>query len=111
MNRKQVGKNIRNRRKELKMTQADLADKAHFSVIHVSHIENGTVNMSLEALLAICHALHITPNDILLGEYLYNSVEDMVFREPSNHLNYDDKILLQRIFGFMEERRTKEDNS
>lgn len=108
MNRTQIGKNIRNRRKELKMTQSDLADKAHLSVIHISHIENGTVNMSLEALLSVCHALRVTPNDILIGEYLYSSVEEMVFREPSNHLNYDDKILLQKIFSFMEDRRTKE---
>lgn len=107
MNKKQIGTNIRNRRKELKMTQADLADRAHISVIHVSHIENGSVNMSLEALLAICHALHVTPNDILLGEYLFSSVDDMVFREPSNNLNYDDKLLLQKIFLYMEERRDK----
>lgn len=105
MNRKQIGRNIRNRRKELKMTQMDLATKAKISVIHVSHIENGNVNMSLEALIALCHALLVTPNDILLGEYLNASIDDMIFSEQSNHLNYDDKLLLQQIFHFMEERR------
>lgn len=107
MNRKQVGKNIRNRRKELKMTQAELAESADLSVIHISHLENGTSNMSIDALLAICHALNFTPNDLLMGEYLYPTVEDMVFRESSNCLDYDDKILLQNIYRYMEERRKR----
>lgn len=105
MNRKQIGKNIQERRKELKMTQAELAEKASLSNIHISHIETGSVNMSLDTLLALCHALNVTPNDLLLGEYLTHSVDSMLFREPSNHLNYDDKILLQKIFRYMEERR------
>lgn len=107
MNRIQIGKNIKSIRNEKKMTQAELAEKAQISVIHVSHIENGSVNMSLETLLSICHALNVTPNDILLGEYLSTSVENMVFREPSNRLNYDDKLLLQHIFQFMEARNKK----
>ena len=105
MNQKQIGRNVKTRRKELKMTQADLAERANLSVIHISHIETGNANMSIDALLAICHALSLTPNDILLGEYIYPSVEDMVFREHSNHLNYDDKLLLQNIYHYMEERR------
>lgn len=105
MNLKQIGKNIKAHRKEQKMTQAELAELAQISVIHVSHIENGTVAMSLDTLLSICRALNTTPNDILLGEYLYPDVDDMLFKEPSNHLNFDDKILLQQIFRYMEERR------
>ncbi len=107
MNRTRIGANIKSRRKELRLTQADLAEMAHVSVIHISHIETGTVNMSLETLLAVCHALGVTPNDILVGEYLTHSVDDMLFREPSNKLNYDDKLLLQSVFRYMEERNSK----
>lgn len=107
MNLKRIGKNIQTRRKELKMTQAELAEKTNLSNIHISHIETGSVNMSLETLLTLCHELKVTPNDLLLGEYLTESIENMVFREPSNRLNYDDKLLLQYIFKFMEERRKK----
>ena len=107
MNLRRIGKNIQTRRKELKMTQAELAEKANLSNIHISHIETGSVNMSLETLLTLCHELKVTPNDLLLGEYLTESIENMVFREPSNRLNYDDKLLLQYIFKFMEERRKK----
>ena len=107
MNLKQVGKNVKARRKERHLTQAQLAELAEVSVNHISHIENGTVAMSLESLLSICRALNVTPNDILLGEYLYPDVDDMLFNEPSNHLNFDDKILLQKIFQYMEERKQK----
>jgi transcriptional regulator with XRE-family HTH domain len=105
MNLKQIGTNIKTYRKEKKMTQAQLAELAQISVIHVSHIENGTVAMSLETMLSICRALNTTPNDILLGEYLYPDVDDMLFNEPSNHLSFDDKLLLQQIFKLMETRR------
>lgn len=105
MNLKQIGQNIKNRRKELKLTQAQLAEKAQISVVHVSHIENGTVAMSIDSLLSICRALDATPNDILLGEYLYPNITGMLFDEPSNHLSYDDKILLQQIYWYMKERR------
>lgn len=105
MNIQQIGKNIRSMRKKLHLTQAQLAEQAHISVIHVSHIENGTVAMSLNTLLSICRALNTTPNDILLGEYLYPNVNDMLFYESSNHLPLEDKILLQKIYQFMEERR------
>ena len=80
-----------------------------FSFQSNKDIENGSVAMSLESLLSICRALNVTPNDILLGEYLYPDVDDMLFKEPSNHLNFDDKILLQKIFQYMEERRQTEE--
>lgn len=105
MNLKQIGRNVKSRRKELKLTQAELAEKAQISVVHVSHIENGSVSMSLDSLFAICQALDTTPNDILLGEYLYPDLTDILFHEPSNHLNYDDKILLQQIYQYMETRK------
>ena len=108
MNQKQIGRNIKDLRKEQHMTQAELAERANISAIHLSHIETGTVNMSLDTLLCLCNALTVTPNDILLGEYLSASIENMVFQERSNRLNYDDKLLLQRIYGFMEERRKKQ---
>lgn len=107
MNQKQIGKNIKDLRKEQHMTQGELAERANISTIHLSHIETGTVNMSLDTLLCLCNALTVTPNDILLGEYLSASVENMVFQERSNRLDYDDKLLLQKIYGFMEERRKK----
>ena len=107
MNIRQIGKNIKELIKEQNMTQTELSERANISSIHLSHIETGTVSMSLETLINICHALNVTPNDILLGDYLTASIENMVFQERSNRLNYDDKLLLQKIYYYMEERRKK----
>ncbi len=107
MNKKQIGRNIKDLRKEQRMTQIELAERAGISTIHLSHIETGSVNMSLDTLLCICQALTVTPNDILLGEYLTASIENMVFQERSNRLKYEDKLLLQHIYYYMEEKRKK----
>ncbi|MCD7826658.1 MAG: helix-turn-helix domain-containing protein [Clostridiaceae bacterium] len=102
MNQKQIGKNIKKRREEMGMTQAELAEKANISVVHVSHIENGKVKMSLDTLLAMCHALDNTPNDILLGEYLFPKADNSFLGEVT--LNQEEKLLLRHISDFLVER-------
>ena len=109
MNRVRVGRNIKNRRKKLKMTQAELAQKANISVIHVSHIENGNVNMSLETLMDICEALKITPDEILNGEYLTISIPDAIFRNRSDKITPQDRLLLQKIYRFLAEQRMNQE--
>ena len=104
MNLKQIGQTIQARRKELKITQTQLAEKAQLSVVHVSHIETRKVSMSLDSLLAICSALEVTPNDILLGEYVIPNLRNLLFEKPSENISFDDKILLQNIYRYMEER-------
>ena len=55
-------------RKQLGMTQAQIAEVANISDRTYADIERGTVNMRLETLLQICEALHITPDDLLTQE-------------------------------------------
>ncbi len=104
MNTKQIGQNIKKARKALKMTQAELAEQANMSAIHVSHLETGKANLTIDTLYDFCKILNVTPNDILAGEYMAASVDSMVFYERSNKLDYSDKLLLQHIFKYMEER-------
>ncbi len=106
MNRKRIGNNIKRRRKELGWTQADLAEKANVSVVHISHIENGKVSMSLETLISLCDILDYTPNDILLGEYwiLLQNRRDSngkLLREKT--INPEDLFLMQKITHLLEE--------
>lgn len=107
MNLKQIGQNVQARRKERKMTQAELAEKAQLSIVHVSHIESGSVAMSLDSLLAICSALEITPNDLLLGEYVIPNLQELLFDKSLSGISSDDKILLQNIYRYMEERNKR----
>lgn len=105
MNLKQIGQNVKKIREEMHLTQAQLAELVNLSNNHISHIECGTGKMSLKTLLAICKALETTPNDILLGEYLYPNLTDKLFDNPSNRLSFDDKVLLQQIYQLLGNRK------
>jgi len=65
LNFQQIGKHIRTQRKLAKLTQEQLADRAHLSPAYLSHVEHGRKNISLMALLRIAKALEI-PADRLL---------------------------------------------
>ena len=69
MNLKSLGLNIKKYRKGLKYTQLELAERTNLSTVHISHIENGSVKMSVDTLISMCNVLKVTPNDILEGQY------------------------------------------
>ena len=69
MDLKNIGANVKKLRQEQKLTQAQLAELANISTVHMSHIETGSVSMSLESLLELRRARHTTPNRLLLGDY------------------------------------------
>lgn len=69
-----IGNNIKKYRKIKGFTQPQLAEMIDISTIHMSHMETGSVSMSLECLIKTCDSLDITPDDLLLGEYKLNSI-------------------------------------
>lgn len=66
---KEIGQNIRRCRREKGLKQKMLAEKANVSDQHMSHIENGSTQLSLPTLIAIANALEIDCNT-LLGQTL-----------------------------------------
>lgn len=63
---KAIGQRIRRRRKELKLTQAMLAEKADLSDTNISHIERGATKLSLPSLIAVANALGTTADSLLM---------------------------------------------
>ena len=63
-----MGELIRQRRKQLKLTAAQLAQKADCSKSFISKIETGKRKPSLQTLLRICRALACAIIDILLED-------------------------------------------
>lgn len=59
-----IGTRIKERRLRQKLTQEQLAEKANFSMTHMSHIETGNTKLSLPALHKISWALK-APMDAL----------------------------------------------
>lgn len=66
---KALGRNIRFYRKRMKLRQEDLADIIGSNVNTISRIENGGSRCSLETLLMLSHALKVSPNLLLEGNF------------------------------------------
>lgn len=59
-------KNIKERRKALKMTQQELAEKiGYIDRSSVAKIESGTVDLSQSKIIQIAKALETTPGDLM----------------------------------------------
>lgn len=54
---KKVGRIIRERRRELKMTQAELGEKVGCCYLTISHLEGGSKNVGTLLLSKICNIL------------------------------------------------------
>lgn len=61
----QLGRNCRERRANLKLSQAELSVQTGLAASHLSHIENGRANPTLEVLAMIADALHCTVADLV----------------------------------------------
>lgn len=57
----EMGALIRARRRELKLTQEELADRAKLSRDTIHRIEKGTTSISVDMFLQLCDALETTP--------------------------------------------------
>ena len=63
-----VGARIRQRRKELNLTQSELAEKVDRVPKYCADIERGSCGMSIDTLIAFCQALRMSPSTLLLGQ-------------------------------------------
>ncbi len=74
-----MGNRIKVRRKELRIKQAELAEKLNISNNHMSSIENGRQKPSLDIFIQICNLLSVTPDYLLLGSmHAYNIPQDII---------------------------------
>lgn len=63
-----IGNRLFELRTSMHLSQYDLAEKAGISGRTYADIERGETNMRVSTLIAICNALKVTPNDVLLSE-------------------------------------------
>ena len=66
INRYALGERIYEARKRRKLTQSDLAEMVGISNTYLSHIENGSKNMSMDTFIDICNALGVTADELLM---------------------------------------------
>ncbi len=75
MNYTELGKKVRLIRKARGITQEELASQVGISASFLGHIERGTRVLSLDTLLALCHTLNVTPNDLLSVELFTHQLD------------------------------------
>lgn len=107
-----IGNFIMDRRKELKMTQQQLAEKLSVSFQAVSKWENGTTYPNIEVLYDLAIVLDVTVDEILTGSrketdglsYSKAGIDitytDTIKKEMSGHLEMGDKRVLNRLGAF-----------
>lgn len=64
---KKIGRNLARRRKEMKLKQYEVCERAEINSKYLSCIETARSIPSLEVFLKLCTALETTPDHILLG--------------------------------------------
>lgn len=62
--RQLLGSTIKGLREKQKLTQEDLADKAHINVSYLAKIENGYVNTTVRYLIKLSRGLGIKVRDL-----------------------------------------------
>lgn len=62
-----LGDNVKRRRLEAGLSQADLADLARVSQSQISTLEAGSHETGVVALMRIALALHVDPGELLRG--------------------------------------------
>ena len=70
-----LGKRIKELRTERKLTQEKLSEMVGVSPTHLSNIETGTTRVSLNAIISIANALHITSDDLLCDNVVKAKVQ------------------------------------
>lgn len=69
----EIGKRIRDARKEKGMSQSEFADAAHISISQLSNYENGKKTPGLQTLANICNVLSIGVDSLIQGSEISES--------------------------------------
>lgn len=94
--RKILGKRIAARRKQSGLKQNVPAERLDISNNHMSGIENGKENPSLDLLLRICAELNVTPDYLLLGNLHAGNVPKNVIDILEN-CDEDDLAVIREV--------------
>ena len=94
LNYRKIGESLAKRRKELKLRQYEVCERADINYKYLSNIETARSLPSLEVFIRLCKALETTPDHILA-----NSL-------PQTEHNEDDEYLLQKYHSLsMDDQR------
>ena len=110
----QMGKRLADRRKELKLTQADLAERIKFDPSYISKIENGYQEPSLRFLKAAAEELSVSPSyfvasDAEMAGTATHKAETAELLTKFQQLSEEDRKSVADFLKFILEQKRKRD--
>mgnify|MGYP003291381408 CR=1 FL=1 len=94
----EIGKRIQMRRKQMGLTQEQLADKMNVSIQMVSNLERGNKSIRIENLIKLSEILNISTDYILTGK---ETTEDMQsLTEQMASLSQRDRKMMKLLMDF-----------
>ena len=92
---KEIGVRINARRKELGLTQEELAERMEVSIQMISNVELGKKAIRPENLVKLCNALNVSADYILRGNRA--DFEVLGFMEKYMQLSDENQYLLEKL--------------
>ena len=100
MDQKKIGQFLQTLRKEKKLTQEQLAEKAELSKQFICNLECGRAIPSLKTVLSLCAAMDIEPNALLQHSYKYNPDHPCTLRDDHDVFqeSLSDRLFAQKDY-------------
>lgn len=95
---REMGNRIIQKRREIHVSQKELANRLNISNNHLSNIENGKAGPSFELFIDICKELNIS-SDFLIFEYIHPKTSDALI-EKINLCSDENKMVISRFVDF-----------
>lgn len=96
---KEIGLRINTRRKELKLTQEELAEDIDVSIQMISNLELGKKAVRPENIVKLCNALDVSADYILRGTRADLECTEMMIKYKK--LSTDKQLLIDNLINFL----------
>ncbi len=106
-----LGQRVRERRKALKLTREQLAEKINVSVRFMADVEKGQVGVSISTLKELCGALECSA-DYFIGldqnpqKSEYAVAQNKLEQIPANRMRYVERIL-DELQGMLQDKQSE----
>lgn len=102
VNNKDLGARIKKKRTEKHMSQDALGKAVFVNNEHISRIESGKINLSVDLLVLIANALDVSADDLLQDSLLHpGSHANAEIIKLLLDCNHDEKAILTRTLMFL----------
>lgn len=94
----EMGKRIQNRRKQLALTQEQLAEMMNVSIQMVSNLERGNKAIRIDNLVNLCKILEVSTDYILTGQETTEEMNALTIRIAQ--LSDKDKKMIEMLVEY-----------